>query len=138
VRGEEREQFATKMMPSTSVPRRTGTPRNPVISGCAGGQPSNLGSALMSVSRSGAPDFSSAASIPCCRGSGPIARCLAREIPSVTNSANEPRSSGTPSAAYRASTRVRADRTIAASASRVPSVPLTASTAWLTERSSAR
>ena len=41
----------------------------------------------MSVSRSGTPDFSSAASIPCCRGSGPIARCLAWEIPSVTNSA---------------------------------------------------
>ena len=92
----------------------------------------------MSASRSGAPAVSSAASIPCCRGSGPMARCCAWVIPATTNSAKEPASSGTPRAAYRAPTSVRADPTMTASASLVDSGRLTASTAWLTSCSSAR
>jgi hypothetical protein len=40
-----------------------------------------------------------AASIPCWRGSGPIARRCSSPIPSVMNSANPPSSSGMPMAA---------------------------------------
>ena len=50
----------------------------------------------------------------------------------VTNSAKDPWSSGTPSAAYLALTSDRADRTIICSTSRVDSCLATASTTWLT------
>ncbi len=74
--------LATKMMPRTSSPFFTGTPRKAVSSGWAAGHhPPNRGSCLMSASRSGAPAVSSAASMPCWRGSGPIARCWAWRHP---------------------------------------------------------
>ena len=91
--------LAAKMMPSTWSPSRTGTPRKCDIRGWAAGQPSNRGSWLMSASRSGWPSVSSTPSIPCRRGSGPMACHSASLIPSTTNSANELPSSGTPSAA---------------------------------------
>ena len=61
--------------------------------------------------------------MPCWRGSGPIAFCCLAEMPSTTNSANEPCASGTPSAAYRAPDSERADRTITCSTSRTDSSP---------------
>ena len=91
--------LAAKMMPRTWSPSRTGTPRKCDICGWAAGQPSNLGSLRMSGSRSGLPWLSSTASMPCRRGSGPIAAHSAPLIPSTTNSANESPWSGTPSAA---------------------------------------
>ena len=69
------------------------------MTGWAAGQPSNRGSCRMSASRSGLPSFSSTPSMPCWRGSGPMARHCSALIPSTTNSANELASSGTPSAA---------------------------------------
>ena len=53
----------------------------------------------MSASRCGVASDSSTASMPCWRGSGPIAFSCLAEMPSVMNSANEPCASGTPSAA---------------------------------------
>jgi len=61
-----------------------------------------------------------------------MARCSTGLIPSTTNSANESPSSGTPSAAYRAPTSDRADRTITCSTSRTDICLVTDSTAWLT------
>ena len=86
----------------------------------------------MSASRSGLPSLSSTASMPCWRGSGPIAFCCLAVSPSTTNSANEPCASGTPRAAYRAPDSERADRTITCSTSRTDSSLVTASTARLT------
>ena len=92
--------LAAKMMPtSTWSPSRTGTPRKCDICGCAAGQPSNLGSFVMSGRRSGLPSLSSTASMPWRRGSGPMASHSAPLMPSTTNSANESPSPGTPSAA---------------------------------------
>ena len=72
----------------------------------------------MSSSRSGLPSRRITASMPCWRGSGPMSACCRAEMPSTTNSAKPPRSSGTPSAAYRAPARLRADLTITCSTSR--------------------
>ena len=86
----------------------------------------------MSSSRSGLPSRSITASIPCWRGSGPIAACSLAVRPSTTNSAKVPASPGTPSAAYRAPASDRADRTILPRTSRTDSWLETASTTWLT------
>ncbi len=124
---------AAKMMPSTWSPPSTGTPRKAPIGGCAcGSQPPNRGSAVMSGSRSGRPPRSSSASIPCWRGSAPIARCWASVSPDTTNSPNEPPSSGTPSAAMRAPATVRAESTITCSTWCTGICRETASTARLT------
>ena len=126
--------LAAKMKPSTRSPSLIGMARMSASSGCADGQPSNLGSARMSASRSGWPSRSMTASMPCWRGSGPIALRWRSEMPSTTNSANEPWSSGTPSAAYLAPASERTERTMTSSTSPTDSSLVTASTAALTRR----
>ncbi len=86
-------------MPSTRSRSRIGMPRKSRITGWAFGHHSNLGSLRRSGSLTGAPSRSIAPSMPCCLGSGPIASHCLSVRPSATNSANEPSSSGTPSAA---------------------------------------
>jgi len=126
--------LAAKMKPSTRSPSLIGTARMSASSGCADGQPSNRGSARMSASRNGWPSRRMTPSMPCWRGSGPIALRHRSEMPSTTNSANEPRSSGTPSAAYLAPASERTERTMTSSTSPTDSSLVTASTAALTRR----
>ena len=82
-------------------PRATiGTPRNERIIGCARGhQPRKRGSAVMSSVSCGSGDCSIAPSIPCVRGSGPMASISSSLIPDVMKLANAPSPSGMPSAA---------------------------------------
>ena len=117
-----REDDAEHLVP----PSRTGMPRKCGHVRVRGRPALEPGSSRMSASRSGLPSCSSTPSMPCWRGSGPIACRSARLMPSTTNSANESPSSGTPSAAYRASTSERADRTIISSTSRTDSCLATA------------
>ncbi len=134
--------LARKITPSTSCPApsaapaaspsRIGMPRKACMSGCADGQPPNAGARRTSASRVG-PDFCSiAASTPCWRGSGPIARHCSSVMPSTTNCAKPPWSSGTPRAAYSAPSRLRAEAVIRRSTSRTSRCRLIARTALLT------
>src|SRR6266480_3931794 len=92
----------------------------------------------MSASRTGYGSRSITASRPCWRGTGPIAAHCSSVTPSTTNSANEPASSGTPSAAYSHASNRRADDTMVWSTSRTDRCAVTARTAELTACSSAR
>ena len=69
------------------------------MSGCADGhQPRKRGCAWMSSVRYGSRVSSIAPSIPCVRGSGPIAAISSSLIPEVMKRAKPPSPSGTPSA----------------------------------------
>ena len=86
--------------PMTSSLDTIGTPRNVCIDGCARGhQPRKRGSALMSSVRCGPGVSNIAPSIPCVRGSGPIAAISSSLIPDVMNDEKRPSPSGMPSAA---------------------------------------
>ena len=86
------------MIPSSGA--TIGTPRNERMSGWPRGhQPRNRGSVWMSGVRNGSGEASIAPSIPCVRGSGPMAAISSSVMPDTRKRLKPPAPSGVPSAA---------------------------------------